>query len=138
MMKNYRKNLISNFFLRNPIFISFFSITYSCLVFFSPSNAYAGVEDEIIESISAAMDSSAKENQREAVKLSNRALSLLNEIDYLESELAGMAYDIRGYAKHMLGDNRAACKDFKKVASLGSLIPKESQEDAEYWIKKVC
>tara|TARA_Y100001933_G_C18915705_1_gene528754 strand:+ start:545 stop:958 length:414 start_codon:yes stop_codon:yes gene_type:complete len=137
-MKNSRKSLISYSFLRNPIFIFFISITYSCLISFSPSSAYAGVEDEIIESISAAMDSSVRDNQREAIKLSNKALSLLNEIDYLESELAGMAYDIRGYAKYMLGDNRAACKDFKKVASLGSLLPEESQKDAALWIKKVC
>ena len=137
-MKNAKKSLISYFFLRNPIFIFFFTITYSCLIFFSSSNVYAGIEDEIIESISAAMDSSARDNQREAIKLANNALSLLNEIDFLESELAGMAYDIRGYAKYMLGDNRAACKDFKKVTSLGSLISKESQKDAAYWIKKVC
>ena len=137
-MKNLRKSFISYLFIRNPIFISFFSITYSCLVFLSPSNAYAGIEDEIFESISAAMNSVARDNHREAINLSNKALSLLEEIDYLESEFAAMAYDVRGYSKHMLGDNRAACNDFKKIASLSSLIPKESQEDAAYWIKKVC
>ena len=41
-------------------------------MFFSSSNAYAGLEDEIIESISAAMDSSARDNQREAIKLANK------------------------------------------------------------------
>ena len=137
-MNNFRKSFISYLLIRNPIFISFFSITYSCLVFLSPSNAYAGIEDEIFESISAAMDSSARDNHREAINLSNKALRLLNEIDYLESELAAMAYDVRGYSKHLLGDNRAACKDFRKIASLSSFIPKESQEDAAYWIKKVC
>ena len=137
-MNNFRKSFISYLFIRNPIFISIFSITYSCLVFLSPSNAYAGIEDEIFESISAAMDSVARDNHREAINLSNKALTLLNEIDYLESEVAAMAYDVRGYSKHMLGDNRAACNDFKKIASLSSLIPKESQEDAAYWIKKVC
>ena len=137
-MKNFRKSFISYFFIRNPIFISFFSITYSCLLFLSPSNAYAGIEDEIFESISAAMNSAARDNHRKAINLSNKALSLLNEIDFLESEFAAMAYDVRGYSKHMLGDNRAACKDFKKIASLGSFIPKESQEDAAYWIEKVC
>ena len=137
-MNNLRKSFISYLFIRNPIFISFFSITYSCLVFLSPSNAYAGIEDAIFESISAAMISVARDNHREAINLSNKALSLLEEIDYLESEFAAMAYDVRGYSKHMLGDNRAACNDFKKIASLSSLIPKESQEDAAYWIKKVC
>jgi len=137
-MNNFRKSFSSYSFIRNPIFISLFNITFSCLVFLSPSNAYAGIEDEIFESISGAMDSSARDNHREAINLSNKALTLLNEIDYLKSEIAAMAYDIRGYSKHMLGDNRAACNDFKKVASLGSIIPKESQEDAAYWIKKVC
>ena len=137
-MKNLRKSFISYLFIRNPIFISFFSITYSCLVFLSPSNAYAGIEDEIFESISAAMNSVARDNHREAINLSNKALSLLEEIDYLESEFAAMAYDVRGYSKHMLGDNRAACNDFKKIASLSLFIPKESKEDAAYWIKKVC
>ena len=137
-MNNLRKSFISYLFIRNPIFISFFNITFSCLVFLSPSNAYAGIEDEIFESISAAMISVARDNHREAINLSNKALSLLEEIDYLESEFAAMAYDVRGYSKHMLGDNRAACNDFKKIASLSSLIPKESQEDAAYWIKKVC
>ena len=136
-MKNFRKSF-SSYFFKNSIFISFFSITYSCLVFLSPSNAYEGIEEEFFESISAAMDSSARDNHREAINLSNKALTLLNEIDYLESEIAAMAYDVRGYSKHMLGDNRAACNDFKKISSLGSLIPKESQEDAAYWIKKVC
>ena len=137
-MNNFRKRFSSYSFIRNPIFISFFNITFSCLVFLSPSNAYAGIEDEIFESISAAMISVARDNHREAINLSNKALSLLEEIDYLESEFAAMAYDVRGYSKHMLGDNRAACNDFKKIASLSSLIPKESQEDAAYWIKKVC
>ena len=136
-MKNFRKSF-SSCFTKNPIFISFISITYSCLVFLSPSNAYAGIEEEFFESISAAMDSSARDNHREAINLSSKALGLLNKIDYIESEFAAMAYDIRGYSKYMLGDNKAACKDFKKVASLGSFIPKESQEDAAYWIKKVC
>lgn len=137
-MNNFGKGFISYFFIRNPILISFFSVTYSCLVFLYPSNVYAGIEDEIFESISAAMDSSARDNHIEAINLSNKALTLLNKIDYLESEIAAMAYDVRGYSKHMLGDNRAACNDFKKISSLGSLIPKESQEDAAYWIKKVC
>ena len=136
-MKNFRKSF-SSYFFKNSIFISFFSITYSCLVFLSPSNAYEGIEEEFFESISAAMDSSARDNHREAINLSNKALTLLNEIDYLESEIAAMAYDVRGYSKHILGDNRAACNDFKKIASLSSLIPKGSQEDAAYWIKKVC
>ena len=137
-MNNFKKSFISYFLIRNPIFIFIFSITYSCLAFLSTSNVYAGIEDEIFENISAAMDNSATDNHREAINLSNKALSLLNEIDYLESEIAAMAYDVRGYSKYMLGDNRAACKDFKQIASLGSLIPKESQEDAAYWIKKVC
>ena len=78
-------------------------------------NLPSAIEDEIFESISAAMDSSARDNHREAINLSNKALTLLNEIDYLKSEIAAMAYDVRGYSKHMLGDNREACKDFKKA-----------------------
>ena len=83
-MKNFRKSFIFYFLIKSPFFISIFSITYSCLVFLSPSNAYAGTEDEILESISAAMDSSARDNHREQPKISSSLSNKFrNPEDYL-------------------------------------------------------
>ena len=93
-------------------------------VFASTSKAYAGVKEDILSNMDRAFESSSSDNHKDAIKYATKVINLLPKIgpEMKESEFAMYMYDVRAYSKYSIDDNKGACKDWEKAASISEIL----------------